>query len=74
MYAIRSYYGDVVVIGPGLGKSEAAQNALEHILTWKDKKMILDADALNLLAEMATDRGCRTIMERISFLSRNNFV
>ncbi len=60
---------DVVVIGPGLGKSEAAQNALEHILTWKDKKMILDADALNLLAEMATDRGCRTIMERISFLS-----
>lgn len=41
---------DVAVIGPGLGRSRWAQRLLAHTLEWRGPT-ILDADALNLIAE-----------------------
>jgi ADP-dependent NAD(P)H-hydrate dehydratase / NAD(P)H-hydrate epimerase len=41
---------DVVAIGPGLGRSAWARSALDAVLA-TDKPLIVDADALNLLAE-----------------------
>jgi NAD(P)H-hydrate epimerase len=41
---------DVVAIGPGLGRSPWARAALDAVLA-ADKPLVIDADALNLLAE-----------------------
>jgi NAD(P)H-hydrate epimerase len=41
---------DVVAIGPGLGRTPWARNALEAVLA-SSKPLIVDADALNLVAE-----------------------
>ncbi|HXL97362.1 MAG TPA: NAD(P)H-hydrate dehydratase [Steroidobacteraceae bacterium] len=41
---------DVVAIGPGLGRSDWAQALLERTLAC-GKRLVIDADALNLLAE-----------------------
>lgn len=41
---------DVVILGPGLGQSKAARRLLKELLLVQ-KKTILDADALNLLAQ-----------------------
>jgi len=41
---------DVVAIGPGLGRTEWAQTALSAALNCK-KPLVVDADALNLIAE-----------------------
>ncbi len=41
---------DVVAIGPGLGRSPWARAALDAVLA-ADKPVVVDADALNLLAE-----------------------
>ncbi len=43
---------DVIAIGPGLGRSPWAREALEAVLA-TDKPLVVDADALNLLAELA---------------------
>jgi hydroxyethylthiazole kinase-like uncharacterized protein yjeF len=43
---------DVIAIGPGLGRSPWAREALEAVLA-TDKPLVVDADALNLLAEVA---------------------
>jgi len=42
-------WADVIAIGPGLGMSELARNVLEMVLETKEKAVVLDADALNLL-------------------------
>jgi len=42
---------DALVIGPGLGRSEATMDALERMLGWKRPPTVLDADALYALAE-----------------------
>ena len=42
-------YADVIVIGPGLGKSETAKQILHQVLT-AGKLTVVDADAINLLA------------------------
>lgn len=39
-----------VVIGPGLGTNEWSLSLLKTTLAWKDKPLLLDADALNLLS------------------------
>ena len=41
---------DVVAIGPGLGRSDWARTLLRHTLAC-GKRLVIDADALNLLAE-----------------------
>ena len=43
---------DVIAIGPGLGRSAWAQEALQAVLG-SGKPLVMDADALNLLAESA---------------------
>lgn len=42
-------WADVIAIGPGMGQSDWAKNALKHVKLSK-KPMVWDADALNLLA------------------------
>ena len=42
-------WADIVAIGPGLGQSDWAKNALQQVKLSK-KSMVWDADALNLLA------------------------
>ncbi|MCD7813166.1 MAG: NAD(P)H-hydrate dehydratase [Lachnospiraceae bacterium] len=43
-------WSDVVGIGPGLGTSAAAWELLEYVLCHCAKPLVMDADALNLLA------------------------
>lgn len=40
---------DVVILGPGLGQDDWAQSLFE-VISHSEKKMVVDADALNLLA------------------------
>jgi ADP-dependent NAD(P)H-hydrate dehydratase / NAD(P)H-hydrate epimerase len=40
-----------IAIGPGLGKGEEKAGSLKRILEKKPQKLVLDADALNLVAE-----------------------
>ena len=44
-------WADVVVAGPGIGKSQSASNNLRQILKYGKKPLVIDADGLNLLAE-----------------------
>ncbi len=41
---------DVIVVGVGLGQSEAARELLSLVLSHADAPLVIDADALNLLA------------------------
>ncbi|MCR5215657.1 MAG: NAD(P)H-hydrate dehydratase [Lachnospiraceae bacterium] len=41
-----------VVIGPGLGKAPRAKEVVELVLSHDIKRLLLDADALNLVAEL----------------------
>ena len=42
---------DAIAVGPGLGQSERSFRLLESVLSRSNKPLILDADALNILAE-----------------------
>lgn len=44
-------WADAVLIGPGLGGSITAQHMTEEILQYKEKKIVFDADALNILSK-----------------------
>ncbi len=46
---------DVVAIGPGLGRTELASRALQAVLS-SNKPLVVDADALNLVAEAGSTR------------------
>lgn len=52
-------WADVVIAGPGIGKSRQAYDILNQILSISKKPMVLDADAINLLAES------RELLERL---------
>ena len=52
---------DVVVCGPGLGKTAWGQQLLQAVLA-SDKPRVLDADALNLLAEQAPAPFARQVL------------
>lgn len=63
-------WADVIVMGPGLGltnKSEKLVNCVLNILKKNRKPLVIDADALNLLARKF-DREGLTLKERISKL------
>lgn len=45
---------DAIGIGPGIGTSEATVGALESFLQGQDKPLVLDADALNCMAQRQT--------------------
>lgn len=44
---------EVIAIGPGLGRTQWARDALHAVLA-SDKPLVIDADALNLIAEAGT--------------------
>ena len=47
---------NVVAIGPGLGRTEWARKALDAVLNSR-KPLVVDADALNLVAEAGAREG-----------------
>ncbi|QWD72971.1 NAD(P)H-hydrate dehydratase [Polynucleobacter sp. UB-Raua-W9] len=49
--ALMDAQPDVIAIGPGLGKSELASTWLNAVLHYPNAPLIIDADALNLIAE-----------------------
>jgi hydroxyethylthiazole kinase-like uncharacterized protein yjeF len=48
-------WADVVAVGPGLGKSEGAKAILQHLLN-RRLPLVIDADGLNLLADLGDYR------------------
>lgn len=52
---------DVVAVGPGLGRSAWSQQVLDAVLAQRPagQPLIVDADALNLLAAMQDPRSCK---------------
>ena len=44
-------WADAVLIGPGLGQSPASQMLVTKALQYTDKKIVFDADALNILSK-----------------------
>ena len=46
-------WADVIAVGPGLGLGIRAQNVMDEIIKIKDKPVLIDADGLNILSEMA---------------------
>jgi NAD(P)H-hydrate epimerase len=51
---------DVIAIGPGLGRSHWARGLLTHVLQHRrdGQRLVVDADALNLIAEGAALQRC----------------
>lgn len=43
-------WADLIIIGPGMGKSNEAQMVLEYILKESDLPLVVDADALNMIS------------------------
>lgn len=41
---------DAIAIGPGMGQQPESLSVLKQILTWKPRRLIIDADGLNLLS------------------------
>jgi hydroxyethylthiazole kinase-like uncharacterized protein yjeF len=50
-HALIDTQANVVAIGPGLGQSDLAAAWLKGVLEYSDVPLIIDADALNLIAE-----------------------
>ena len=42
---------DIIIMGPGLGKSRQAEEIVEYVIKNSQKPCVVDADALNILAE-----------------------
>lgn len=59
-------WADVIAIGPGLSISSRALDILRTVLEYADKPMVLDADALNLLAKNDA------LLESLRFGNRKN--
>lgn len=62
-------WADVIVAGPGLGQSETARKIIHGVLEYafeqKEKPVILDADGLNLFAEM--NYPCERLLGNLYF-------
>ena len=44
-------WADVIAVGPGIGREEQALECLKKVVEKSRKPLVMDADALNLLAE-----------------------
>lgn len=42
---------DIIILGPGLSKSETAVNIVRYVLENTDKPLIIDADGLNIISD-----------------------
>lgn len=54
---------DAIGVGPGIGLTDATQNFIKQLIQLNDSPMLIDADALNILAENKTwlsflPKGC----------------
>ncbi len=58
-YAIKLKDYSAIVIGPGLGMSDAAAQLLEALLKTYRGPMVIDADALNLMSEKLSLELCK---------------
>lgn len=47
----KTEWADVVLIGPGIGTGDSAVCLLKEVLSRKGKQVVMDADALNILAK-----------------------
>ncbi len=67
-------WADVIGIGPGIGTNKQAQAFVEKLLTYTDKPLVLDADALNILSKypdwLARHRGCHVLTPHMGEMSR----
>lgn len=70
-------WSDVVIIGPGLGKSMEAYETLDFLLSNTEKICVFDADALNLISDnlqlkekMITYKGIKILTPHIGELAR----
>ncbi|MBR5967374.1 MAG: NAD(P)H-hydrate dehydratase [Lachnospiraceae bacterium] len=59
-------WADTILIGPGLGTGEAAKEVLRKVLA-AGKKAVVDADALNIIAETVT---CQDRKERAAAIAK----
>lgn len=50
-------WADVIAVGPGLGTDERARTLFETVLYHSKKPLVIDADALNILAKEEEFRG-----------------
>ena len=65
-------WADVIVIGPGIGTGKEALENLRTVIKEGQKPLVLDADAINLLAkeaELAKELASRNNRERIVILT-----
>ena len=53
---------DAVAIGPGLGTGQGARNAVSYVLKYYEGKLVMDADALNIIAGTKTKLDDDTII------------
>ncbi len=53
-------WADTVVIGPGIGLTERSRTFLSAVLSFADMPVIIDADAIRLIAEGDEDLRCDT--------------
>lgn len=76
--ALNGY--DSCLIGPGLGKTERSKRIVSDILMHSDSKsnngtvkqgIVVDADAINILADFLDDLDIKTTEERISYIENN---
>lgn len=61
-------WASVIVIGPGLGRSEIAENVLTLVLEHTTAPIVVDADALNMLSSRM-DRMNREAGDRLGILA-----
>lgn len=58
-------WSDVTCIGPGLGKGSTAVHLMEQVLRTYTKRLVIDADGLNILAErmeLLDEAACSVIL------------
>lgn len=67
-------WADAVLVGPGLGTDEVSEHLLTFTLEHCEKAMILDADALNLIAagrvHLPAEHGLITVTPHLGEMSR----
>lgn len=61
--ALKILRPDVIAIGPGLGQSELAYQYLHEVLSATTTRLVIDADAINLISESA---------ELLAYLQKRN--
>lgn len=64
-------WADVVLIGPGIGQSQASASILNYVITECKCPLIIDADGINILAKMVSEKTKENDIpeERIKVLS-----